>query len=349
MTPTLPPDTIPAGDAPARVACAECGTEQPVNKTGVIRKHRASAEGAGRSLPCPGSGAPVGTARIPHRSKSGFYRCPITGEYLRSVTTILGKGSPKEALVHWAAKLSAESAMENLPALVKASRRPDDRAEMVKWLSRAHTRKKDERADLGSAVHALIEAEVLGTPVPQELLDNPEMRPYIAHFREFVADWRIEFTASEMVVANYADQYAGTLDYRFRSAPLARLWQLDPGTEFMGDTKTGGELDERTYDGHVRGVYPEAGVQLSAYRRAPYGWLRDGTRVEVPLAHDVGVVLHLRPEGYRLYPVRCGDDVFEVFKHIRHVADFHSQLARTVVGDALTPPSSKNATRNEAA
>ena len=342
MTPTLPPDTIPAGDAPARVACAECGTEQPVNKTGVIRKHRASAEGAGRSLPCPGSGAPVGTARIPRRDRRGYYRCPVTGRELMSVTTILSKGSPKEALIFWAGNLVAETALEHLPRLVKASRTPETRRDAYDWLRRAHTRKKNERADVGSAVHRLIEAEVLGTPVPQDLLDNPEMRPYIAHFREFVDAFEVEFTASEMVVANYTVGYAGTLDYMFRSRVISQLWGLPLDTEFMGDTKTGGELDKK-------GVYPEAALQQAAYRRGEFCWLRDGSRVPMPPAHEIGLVLHLRPEGYRLVPVRCGDDVFQAFTFVQGVAGFHTSLAPHVVGDALTPPSSKNATRNEAA
>ncbi|MBB4935686.1 hypothetical protein F4561_006595 [Lipingzhangella halophila] len=336
-------------DIPARATCDVCGIEQRVTKQGRLRKHKAGASGADRSLSCTGSGTLIGPARIPRRSTAGYYRCHVTGEYLRSVTTVLSKGSPKEALVHWAAKLSAESAMEHLPELVRASRSADRAAELTKWIARAHTRKRDERADLGTAVHEVIEAKVLGTPIPDEITSSEEMAPFIAAFEEFVADWQVEFTASEMVVANYSESYAGTLDYMFRSAPLSRLWSLPAETEYMGDTKTGGELDERTYDGHVRGVYPEAGVQLSAYRRGEFCWLRDGTRVPMPLAHSVGVVLQVRPEGYRLYPMRCGDDVFKAFCHIRHVADFHTDTAPHVVGDALTPPGSTNATRNEAA
>jgi hypothetical protein len=246
---------------------------------------------------------------------------------LRSVTTILSMGSPKPALVHWAGNLVAETAMDQLPYLVKASRRSTTRVEAYDWLRRAHTRKKDERADLGSAVHSLIEAHVLGTPVPQELLDDPEMAPYLQHFRQFVDDFDVTFEASEMVVANYTDAYAGTLDYLLRSPHIA------DGALLMGDTKTGGELD-------VKGVYPEAGVQMSAYANAEFGWMRDGSRVPFPRdeVHDIGVVLHLRPEGYRLIPVKCGPAVFEAFKHIRHVADFNSELSPHVVGGALPVP-----------
>ena len=312
------------------VACPECGTDQKVNADGTVRKH-------GRPTPCRGSGQPVGTARIPRRAQ-GFYRDPVTGDRLRSVTTILNQGSPKEALIHWAGNLVAETAIDNLPALVRASRNPETRQQAYDWLRRAHTRKKDERADVGSAVHALIEAHILGQPVPQELTENPEFRPYVANFHRFVAEWDITFTASEMVVANYDDGYAGTLDYTLTSPLLTHALKAPAGAEFMGDTKTGGELDGRTYDGGVKGVYPEAGVQMSAYRRAPYGWLRDGTRVARPLAHDIGIVLHLRPEGYRVYPVRCGDAEYAAFQSMRAVAEFGTGPAKSVVGAALTVP-----------
>ncbi|WP_101784260.1 hypothetical protein [Nonomuraea indica] len=317
-----------------KATCPTCTTEQQVNKDGTIRKHKT----AGNALPCPGSGVPVGTARIPRRSTAGFYKDPATGDLLRSVTTILSQGSPKEALIHWAGKLVAETAMEHLPQLVRASRDPEQARQMTDWLKRAHTRKKEERADIGTAVHALIEARVLGTPVPDEVANDLELQPYARKFDDFVRDWQIEFTASEMVVADYDHKFAGTLDYLLRSPLLAAALGCPADMDIPGDTKTGGELDEKTYDGNVRGVYPEAGVQMSAYRMAKYGWLRDGTRVEMPPRHSVGVVLHLRPEGYRLYPVACGDDVFEAFTYIRRVAEFQTGRAKSIVGEALKTP-----------
>lgn len=307
-------------DSPTHT-CPTCETEQRVTQKGALRKHRQGP------VPCTGSGTLVGSARIPRRSVSGYYRCHVTGEYLRSVTTILNQGSPKEALIHWAGNLVAETALDHLPYLVRASRRSETRTDAYDWLRRAHTRKKDERADLGSAVHSLIEAHVLGTPVPDEIEQDPELRPYLEHFHQFVGDWDVTFEASEMVVANYTDAYAGTLDYLMRSP------HLFGGALVMGDTKTGGELDKK-------GIYAECGLQMSAYANAEYGWLRNGDRVEFPrdTVHDTGVVLHLRPEGYRLIPVRCGPELFDAFRHVRAVADFHTDLAPNVLGSALTPP-----------
>lgn len=327
---------------PARNNCPECGTDQAVTKTGAIRKHKAGTTGSAKSLPCPGSGLLIGAARIPRRSKAGFYKCHVTGQYLRSVTTILNQGSPKPALIPWAAGRAAELALNNVDYLVEACDDPDNRAEAYRWLRDAHVRIKDERADVGTAVHDIVEAKVLGEPIPAGVLADPEMAPFAASFAAFVTAWQVQFTAAEMVVANYTAKYAGKLDFMFRSPVLSALWGLPPKTEYMGDTKTGGELDERTFDGNLRGVYPEAGVQQVAYRKGEFCWLRDGTRVPMPKSHDVGLVLHLRPEGYRLIPVRCSDDMYEAFVHMRHVADFHSDLAKHVVGTPLTPPVSED-------
>jgi len=280
--------------------------------------------------------APTGPDRIPKPSQ-GWYRDKVTGEKYRRVTTILEQGCAKgDALTIWAGNITAETAMAHLPQLV-AARTPEQRAEMTTWLKRTHIRKKDERRDVGTAVHKLIEADVLGEPVPEELLDNPELAPFLEQFLRFVEEWQITFEASEMVVGNRTAGYAGTLDYLLRSPLVAAALAAHFGTDvpadsvLIGDTKTGGELD-------VKGVYPEAALQMSAYRRAEVAWLRDGSTVPMPAAHTTGVVLHLRPEGYRLLPVVCDDDVFAAFLVIQQAAEWASGLSKKVIGSALRLP-----------
>lgn len=293
----------------------------------------------------------------PARQSNGYYADHATGDRLRSVTTILEGGVPKKALVHWAGNVCTDSAIENLPALVAASRFPDRLAEMRDYIRRAHTRKKDERAEVGGLVHKVIESRLLGTPLPASIrvgdtewaVDGPELAPYLEHFLRFEAEWEPEWTASEMVVANPEHGYAGTLDYlikasgRIGDALRATGWSVDPDGDLMGDTKTGGEWDRVTAQGHVHGVYPEAGLQMSAYRRAKWCWLRDGSRVPMPPVAEVGVVLHLRPEGYRLYPARCGDLEYRYFRHAQMVDEWSSRIASAradepVIGKPLTPP-----------
>jgi hypothetical protein len=293
---------------------------------------------AGAATTAPAAGrrrkaapAPTGPDRIPKPSQ-GWYRDKVTGDKLRRVTTILSQGSTKgDVLALWAANLVAETAFNNLPALVSASLRPERRTEMYDWLRRAPLRKKDERADIGSAVHRIIEAHVLGQPIPAELTDDEEMAPYLANFLRFVEEWQVTFEASEMVVGNRTHGYAGTLDYLLRSPLIAAEFNIPASTVLMGDTKTGGELD-------VKGVYPEAALQMSAYRRAEVAWLRDGSTVPMPATHSTGVVLHLRPEGYRLIPVVCDDRVFAAFRIVQQAADWVSGLSKTVVEPALVLP-----------
>lgn len=280
-----------------------------------------------RKAPAP---APTGTDRIPQPSQ-GWYRDKVTGDKLRRVTTILNQGFPKPGLVFWSANLTAADAFNTLPTLVAASLRPAEREAAYDWLRKGHIRKKEERGDIGTAAHTLVESHVLGTPLSDELLNDPEMAPYLDNFLRFVAEWEIEFEASEMTVGNYAHGYAGKLDFLFRSHRIAAALEVAADTLFIGDTKTGGELDEK-------GVYPEAGLQMSAYRKAEVGWLRDGTRVPLPEIHDVGIVLHLRPDGYRPMPLKCGDDVFEAFLHVQQVAEFERVLSKSVVGEALELP-----------
>lgn len=279
-----------------------------------------------------GASAPVsGPDRIPKPSQ-GWYRDKVTGQKYRRVTTILDQGCAKgDVLTIWAGNITAETAMAHLPQLVAASRVPELREEMTTWLKRTHIRKKDERRDVGTAVHKVIESKLLGQPVPEELLANPDLIPFLDHFHRFVKEWEVEFEASEMVVGSAEAGYAGTLDFLLRSRLLAQIYSLPESQLFMGDTKTGGELD-------VRGVYPQAALQMAAYRNARVAWLRDGTKVPMPPTYSMGIVLHLRPEGYRVIPVLCGDDVYRAFLTVQANAEWTSGLSKKAIQPALALP-----------
>lgn len=304
---------------------------------------------------------------VPARQGNGYYADHATGDRLRSVTTILSGGVPKPALVHWAGNMCTDAAIDVLPQLVFASRHPEQLAELRAWIRKAHTRKKDERAEVGSAAHTIIESRILGTPLPAAVkvgdqewaLDGPELKPYVDNFLRMERDWRPRWTASEMVVANPDDGYAGTLDYTIAADGLigdalrGMGYVVDPAGDIMGDTKTGGDWivpegggaphPKILGSGHVHGVYPEAGLQMSAYRRAKVAWLRDGSRVPMPATAEVGVVLHLRPEGYRLFPARCGDLEYSYFRHAQMVDEWSSRISsakadQPVIGKALQLP-----------
>lgn len=294
---------------------------------------------------------------IPARQGNGYYADHTSGDRLRSVTTIIEGGVPKKALIFWAAATCTDSAIDNIPRLVAAMRHPDRLIELRDYIKRAHTRKKDERAEVGGLVHKVVESRLLGTSLPDSIkigdtewaIDGPELEPFLANFLAFERDWKPRWTASEMVVANPEDGYAGTLDYMIGGEGLiadelrAQGYAVPKGVDLMGDTKTGGEWDRLTSAGHVHGVYPEAGIQMSAYRHASVCWLRDGSREPMPATAEVGVVLHLRPEGYRIYPARCGDLEYSYFRHAQMVDEWSSRIASAkaddpVIGKALALP-----------
>jgi hypothetical protein len=254
----------------------------------------------------------------PQRDRSGRYRLP-TGENLLSVTTILSNGIPKPALVNWAAREVAASAMDSLPRLVKASRDPAKRQEATRWLQNAANQKRDTAATLGSEVHHHIEAKILGQPAPTP---SAECQPFLDQLEAFEHDFAPKWEASEVVVANRKDGWAGTLDW------MAVIPAVGP-LLVMGDTKTG------------KGVYPEAGLQMAAYRRAEVLFLKDGRELPMPDTHGA-VVLHLRPDGYRLIPVESGPDAYETFLHARDIALWVKGGSDGAVGEPILPLASED-------
>ena len=197
-------------------------TTQDAEQTGPLMVHSPDAPTVdGRPMDHKKQPKKTAHGPIPKRQGNGYYADHATGDRLRSVTTILSGGVPKPGLVHWAGNMCTDAAIEALPALIAASRFPDRLAELRAWITRAHTRKKDERAEVGSLVHTVIESRILGTPLPAAIrigetewaLDGPELAPFLEHFLRFEQEWQPAWTASEMVVANPEHGYAGTLDY----------------------------------------------------------------------------------------------------------------------------------------
>lgn len=247
---------------------------------------------------------------------SGYYNTPV-GK-LMSVTTILGNGVPKPNLVPWAAGEVARSAVDNLPRLVRV-RGAQQREAAYNWLRKAADTKRDTAAQFGSAIHAAVESLILGEP---RVEPTDEQRPFLDAFERFCEDWRPQWETAELVVANPDDGWAGTADW------WATLDGHGPAI-VLGDWKTG------------KGVYAEAALQLSAYRRATVGWLKDGTEVEPPFATEA-VVVHLRPDkypdtGYRVIPMDTSDQTYTDFRAAQAVAEYRTLRADTLVGDALEP------------
>ena len=252
---------------------------------------------------------------------------------LWSVTTLIGAGTPKEALIGWAARVTAERAYDKA-ATLDAMRQDGDRDAAIKWLTDARWEKSGTAALRGTNVHAIIEQYALGhTPdVP------PELEPWHHQIRRFLDDHQPEFEAAESPVYNLQLGYAGTMDM---------ILTVD-GVRCIVDAKT----TEKTPDARSRPPYPEAAVQLCAYSRAELVGLSpaqmrtySGRRYYVydqaleyaPMPKVEGAfALVISPVDYVFVPVRIDDEVWRAFLAIREVARWNLDVSRRVFGPTVT-------------
>lgn len=253
-----------------------------------------------------------------------------------SVTTLIGSGVPKPALTYWSAKEVAAFAVANhrtLAAMLGGVRvkkvgddmhvitDPDAVEATIDYLKGAPWRERDRKADIGSAVHAAVEATILKAPWPEP---DDDTRGHLAQFARFVDEFAPVFELAEASVYNRTAKYAGTLD------AIAVI----PGRgRCLIDFKTS-----------ASGVYPEAALQLAAYRYAEFIGLPDGTEAPMPEV-DGCAVLWLPggddPAGYGFIPVVADDQVFRAFRHVMEVARFQEEISKGVIGQALPVPGSE--------
>lgn len=237
------------------------------------------------------------------RGGSRFYVEPTSGEKYPGVTSVL-KNLDKSFLQHWAAKLVAEEAVGNLEAVAALAARDPEAA--IDMLKRAPYRFTKKSADIGTAAHDVFDRMAQGEPMKYV---HDDIRPFRDHFNEFLDVVQPEFLLMEETVWDDEHKYAGSFDWKAK---------ID-GVTIWGDSKT-----------TRSGIHAEVGLQLSAYRYAKSILRPDGTRTPNSPG-DGAAVLHVRPEGWHLTPVRADEEVFEVFKALRKVFEW-DELGKTVIG-----------------
>ncbi len=161
---------------------------------------------------------------------------------------------------------------------------------------------RDDAADLGTLVHALIEAEMrkMPTPViPEEMKDKAENA--LLGFYEWQAAFRLEATGSEVALVSELLQTGGTIDYPARVSSRRVI------------------LDLKT----SKGVYPDHRIQL-----ATYGAIWNENFPDDPIT------------GYHLLQVGKGDGSFHhhywpslerelvSFTHLRKLYDLHKEIGK---------------------
>lgn len=218
---------------------------------------------------------------------------------LYSVTTLISRGIPKPALVNWVKKFTAEQAYDNFDVLALLHEK-GQREEAIDLLKRYPDRKRDMAGEVGTAVHNAIEqlgdvSHVGDVATLMQSLDD-EVRPYVMQFLSFVEDVNPEFIVQEATCWNASAGYAGTLD------AIVNIG----GKVGVFDIKTGR-------------AYPEAALQLAAYRASEFVMDNDEPVPTESYGIETSWVFDVSPDGWRLIEVDSGPEVQRMFMHVREV------------------------------
>lgn len=257
---------------------------------------------------------------------------------LDGVTTLIGGGVPKPALVGWASRTTAEFALEHLvqrgehiyaddllPALADLNQRSNrkerwdgasfSRVTLTKILAGAPYAERDAAANRGTEVHKLAEQLARG----EEIHVPEELAGHVESYVQFLDQWNPEVLATERVVFSRQWGFAGTFDLLADFPP--------PYGRCLCDLKTSRS-----------GVWPETALQLGAYAGAE-GFL-DDEGAEHPMSEmgiERALAIWVRADGYDVYPVQIGDRVFKDFLHAAWIARW-SKRTDDLIGPSLRPP-----------
>jgi hypothetical protein len=234
----------------------------------------------------------------------------LDGVKIPGVTSILGDGLAKPALINWAAKTVAGYAVDNWDSLTELTH-----SKRLKTLEGAHYADRDAAGKRGTEVHKLADALGRGekVAVPEELAGHVES--YVTFLDDH--DIRPVLTESSVVYLKPLNEYAGTLDLVADFPALsARL---------LCDVKTARS-----------GVFPDNALQLAAYRWATH-YLDGGDLKPMPEV-DGCAVIHVRADGYSLVPLEAGPVEHRFFLYCRQLWRWQNEASKTVVGEEIAPP-----------
>lgn len=259
------------------------------------------------------------------------------GERYYSVTTILSGGLPKPALFNWAKLITAQAAVDQF-ATLKTMVDSGDADGAVDWLKRAADRARDKGANLGSAIHAAIEATQLGRPMPELPVD---VQVRVDWFNKWVRDFQISFAAVEASVYSRSQHYAGTMDCIVQILPeriggeAVQQLALTLGIEMAEPRPLTLLVD---YKSNKKGIFPETAQQCVAYKNAEFIAMPDGSEEPMP-AVDACAALWLQPDGgYEFIGLRSDDVVYRAFLFTKEQFRWQEETKKTaLLGPLLAP------------
>lgn len=236
------------------------------------------------------------------------HRYKLDGAWVPGVTTILGV-LDKPAIPKWAAKSVAQYVATHREGIehlwTMGERAVIDALKGIPWEQR------DQAGVRGTDVHLFAERILNGEEV--EVPDH-----YVGHVESclaFMEDWRITPVEVEATVGSREHRYAGKLDLVADSCNAPRA---------IFDWKTA-----------ASGIYKETAFQLVAYAFAEF----HGENGEETPMSDLGIEesygVHIRADGYDVYPLAFGRNVYDEFLCIRRAFDINKRAN----GDWKTPGS----------
>lgn len=259
------------------------------------------------------------------------HRYRLDNKHVTGVTTILGGGVPKPALVRWAPKVVAEwvANPENKGELNSLLAGDPDQA--IRFLKALPSKERDAAAERGTEVHDLAEQLNLTGEVnaPEDLLG------FIMGYLDFMEAWQITPVLAENIAGNREHWYSGKFDLIATSPFLAG------GRPVMIDLKTS------------KGVYGETALQCAAYAKCEF--YMDGDK-ETPFPELAATyVAHVtpmdrdglnaryegKPLGTSLYQLASSpdeiDEHFEMFLAAKQVFD-GTKVRDKIIGEPMAPP-----------
>lgn len=221
--------------------------------------------------------------------KPTHYYEDANGKRIPGVTTILGDGLPKPALINWAANATADYAVNNWDNLADMGV-----ADRLKLLKKARYEDRDAAAKRGTEVHDLAEHLLKG----EEVTVPDELRGHVEAYVRFLDEWQPTPVVVEKAVVNYTYGYAGTLDM---------VVDLPDGRRVLADIKT-----------TRSGIYGETALQLAAYRYAEV-YIDGDAEIPMPEVHDTWGIW-VRADGYEVVPLIADAHTFDDFRRVAAVA-----------------------------
>lgn len=225
------------------------------------------------------------------------HRYKLDGNWVPGVTTILGVLS-KPALPKWAASSVAEYVADNREAiehLYAAGRGP-----MVASLKETPWQRRDDAADRGTKFHDFAERILLG-----EEVDVPDAQvPLVESALTFMDAYNVRPLAIEQAVGSREHRYAGKFDL-IADSNLGRA---------IFDWKSG------------KRIYASTAFQCAAYAFAEF--MCDGNggpESALPQFIETAYGVHIRDDGYDVYPLAFGDSIYDEFLTIRRTFDINKR------------------------